>query len=94
MSAEEPDDPLRALAELPCAEPDATRSRAILAAATRTIAARRGVADRQAVVLAGAFARGVVPVAAAALSAAFIASAVVQAILVLSHAGAGVFVAR
>lgn len=93
MSGYEPDDLMRALADLRLEEPDAARSRAILAAANRTLTRHRPPVEPGVTLLAIAWARGLVPLAAGALSAAFIASAVAQAVVVLARSGAHVFLA-
>ncbi len=93
MSAEQPDDLMRALADLRPVEPDPARSRSIVAAASRTLAGRWGRTERRAAPLAIAWARGLAPFAAGALSGAFIVSAVAQAVVVLARAGAHVFLA-
>ncbi len=91
MSPREDEDPVQALRDLPGREPGADRSRAVLAAAARTIARRRRLAERRLLVMAAMYAGIAAPFAAGSLSAAYLAAIVVQAIIVFRYAGPGIF---
>jgi hypothetical protein len=86
---DEPDDILRALADLPADDVDPVRSGAILAGARRAIARRRRHAAWRVTLLAAACGRIVGPAAAGALSIGFIAAVVAQAVFVLQHVRTG-----
>lgn len=91
MSRPEREAMLGALADLGTREPDADRSRAVVASAVRTIARRRKLTERRVVVLAAVYGATLAPVAAGGLSAAYLAAAIVQAILVLRYAHPAIF---
>ena len=82
---------LRALADLGTEEPDAARARAVLERASRTMARRRLLAQNRVLIMAAAYGALVAPFAAGTLSVGYIAAAVVQAIIVMKVARAGIF---
>jgi hypothetical protein len=90
MSPEQ-EDPLRALRDLGTRQPDAERSRAVVASAVRAIARRRKLTERRVVVAAAVYGATLAPFAAGGLSAAYLAAAIVQAVVVFRYAHTGIF---